>query len=219
MISPFVRKLLLVAGLGLAAANVTAQEIRCWTDENGVRRCGDSVPPDQARHDRDVFNTQGIRIRGEEGEITPEEQAEIDRLRQEEEDRLAAIEAQRRYDQMLLDAYLTPAQIEALRDRRLELMDSQFRITEIILRNLYRKLEGLERDASRFSPFSDREDAPPIPQNLSTDIDRTRSAISIRERAMAEIRENQDEIRAEFQRDIDRFRQLKGLPGSDAGDD
>lgn len=217
MSSPFVRNLVLIAGLGLAVANVnvSAQEIRCWTDENGVRRCGDSVPPDQARHDRDVFNTQGIRIRSEEGEITPEEQAEIDRRRQEEDARLAAIEAQRRYDQMLLDAYLTPAQIEALRDRRLELMDSQFRITEIILRNLYKKLEGLERDASRFSPYSDREDAPPIPQNLSTDIDRTRSAIDIREQAMAEIRENQDEIRQEFQRDIDRFKQLKGLTDDD----
>ncbi|HUF71701.1 MAG TPA: hypothetical protein VMR74_02260 [Gammaproteobacteria bacterium] len=214
MSSSFVRNLLVVAGFTLAAANASAQEIRCWTDENGVRRCGDSVPPDQARHDREIFNNQGIRIRSEEGEITPEEQAEIDRRRREEEDRLAAIEAQRRYDQMLLDAYLTPDQIEGLRDRRLELMDSQFRITEIILRNLYRKLEGLERDARRFSPYSDREDAPPIPQNLSTDIERTRSAIGIREQAMAEIRENQEEIRQAFQRDIDRFKQLKGLTGS-----
>ena len=214
MSSSFVRNLIVVAGFALAAANVGAQEIRCWTDENGVRRCGDSVPPDQARHDREIFNNQGIRIRSEEGEITPEEQAEIDRLRREEDDRLAAIETQRRYDQMLLDAYLTPDQIEGLRDRRLELMDSQFRITEIILRNLYRKLEGLERDAGRFSPYSDRENAPPIPQNLTTDIERTRSAIGIREQAMGEIRENQEQIRQEFQRDIDRFRQLKGLTGS-----
>jgi hypothetical protein len=212
--SSFLRNLVLVAGFAFAAGNLSAQEIRCWTDQNGVRRCGDSVPPDQARHDREVLNAQGIRIRSEEGEITPEEQAEIDRLRREEEDRLAAIETQRRYDQMLLDAYLTTAQIEALRDRRLELMDSQFRITEIILRNLYRKLDDLERDAGRFSPYSDRENAPPIPQNLATDIERTRSAIGIREQAMNEIRENQEEIRQDFQRDIDRFRQLKGLTGA-----
>lgn len=206
-----IRSILVLAGFGLAAANLSAQDIRCWNDENGVRRCGDSVPPDQARHDREVLNSQGIRIGREEGEITPEEQAEIDRARGEEEARLAEIEARRRYDQMLLDAYLTPGQIEALRDRRLELMDSQIRITEIILRNLYKRLEGLERDAGRYSPFSDREDAPPIPQNLSTDIDRTRSAIDIREQAMEEIRENQEKIRQDFQRDIDRFKELKGL--------
>lgn len=199
------------AGLGLMAASADAQQIRCWTDDNGIRRCGDSVPPDQARHDRDVLNSQGIRIGREEGEITPEEQAEIDRKRQEEADRVARIEEQRRYDQMLLDAYLTVDQIESLRDRRLELMDSRIRITEIILRNLYKKLDDLERSARRFAPYNDSEDAAPIPQNLSTDIDRTESAIKIREEAMDEIRAGQDEVRQDFQRDIDRFRQLKGL--------
>jgi hypothetical protein len=202
--------MMIVVGLGLTAASASAQ-IRCWTDDNGIRRCGDSVPPDQARHDRDVLNNQGIRIGREEGEITPEEQAEIDRKAQEEADRVAKIEEQRRYDQMLLDAYLTVDQIESLRDRRLELMDSRIRITEIILRNLYKKLDDLERSASRFAPYSDKEDAAPIPQNLSTDIDRTQSAIKIREEAMDEIRAGQDEVRQDFQRDIDRFRQLKGL--------
>jgi hypothetical protein len=112
---------------------------------------------------------------------------------------------------MLLDAYLTVGQIESLRDRRLELMDSRIRITEIILRNLYKKLDDLERSASRFAPYNDSENAAPIPQNLSTDIDRTESAIKIREEAMDEIRASQDEVRQDFQRDIDRFRQLKGL--------
>jgi hypothetical protein len=200
--------MLIVAGLVLAAASADGQ-IRCWTDENGVRRCADSVPADQARHDREVLNNQGIRIGREEGEITDEEQAEIDRLRREEEERLATIESQRRYDQMLLDAYLTVDQIENLRDRRLELMDSRIRITEIILKNLYKKLDDLERDARRFAPYN--EDAAPIPQNLSTDIDRTESAIRIREQAMDEIRASQDQVKQEFQRDIDRFRQLKGL--------
>jgi hypothetical protein len=197
--------IVVVVGLGLTAASADAQ-IRCWNDENGIRRCGDSVPPDQAKHDRDVLNNQGIRIGREEGEITPEERAEIDRKAQEEADRVARIEEQRRYDQMLLDAYLTVGQIESLRDRRLELMDSRIRITEIILRNLYKKLDDLERSASRFAPYNDSENAAPIPQNLSTDIDRTESAIKIREEAMDEIRASQD-----FQRDIDRFRQLKGL--------
>jgi hypothetical protein len=206
-----VRSILIVAGLSMAAASAGAQQIRCWIDDNGIRRCSDSVPPDQVKHDREILNRQGVRVGREEGEITPEEQAEIDRQKREEEERAAAIETQRRYDQMLLDAYLTVDQIESLRDRRLELMDSQIRITEIILRNLYKKLDGLEHDAQRFAPYSDREDAPPIPQNLSTDIDRTHSAIKIREDAMEEIRSNQDEVRQDFQRDIDRFRQLKGL--------
>jgi hypothetical protein len=182
----------------------------CWYDENGVYRCGDSVPPDQARHDREIRNSQGITIRTEQGEITPEEQAEMDRLAAEEAERQRLLEQQRRYDQMLLDSYLDVAAIESLRDRRLELMNSQIRVTEIYLRNLYDKLDGLKRDARRFAPLSDRENAPPIPENLSLDIARTESSISVREQALEEIRRTKDEITAEFQRDIDRFRELKG---------
>ena len=206
-----IRSLLAFAGFSLLAANVCAQEIYCWDDESGFRHCGDSVPPDEARHDREVLNEQGIRIRSEEGEITPEEQAEIDRLNREEEARLREREESRRYDRMLIDTYLRVEDIENLRDRRLELIDSQIRVTEIYLRNLNRKLDGLKRDAGRFAPYNNREGASPIPENLSLDIDRTESSIEVREQALSEIRDNQIQTTLEFQRDIERFRELKGL--------
>jgi len=206
-----VRHALLFAGLALLGTHAHAQEYYCWFDEAaGVRRCGDAVPPDQARHDREVRNERGITLREEQGEITPEEQAEIDRQRREEQERIRAAEERVRRDQMLLDAYLTVEAIESLRDRRLELIDSQIHVTEILLKNLHKKLDDLMHDAGRFAPYSDKEDAPPIPENLSIDIDRTESAIALREAALDEIRLTQERIRSDFQRDIDRFRELKG---------
>lgn len=205
------RNIFVLASLTLLAANANAQrETRCWYDDEGNFHCGDSFPPEDARHDRTLLNRQGIAVGQEEGEITPEEQAEIDRLRDEEATRLAAEAERQRYDEILLRTYLNVEDIEELRDRRLELMDSQVRVTEIYLRNLESKLEDLERSAMRFAPYSDREDASPIPENLSRDIDQTESSIAMRENAMKEIQANQQRIRVDFGRDIERFRQLKG---------
>jgi hypothetical protein len=200
----------IIAGIGLPQADASAQEFSCYRNENGVMECSDAVTPEDSRFDRDILNDQGVRIRSEQGEITPEERAEMERLEREEAARLQAEQEARRYDRMLLDAYLDVEAIEDLRDRRLEIYEGQITITEIMLENLHKKLEGLRRDAQRFAPYSDREDAPPIPENLSLDIDRTESSIAVREAALDQIRHNQDEIRQEFQRDIDRFRELKG---------
>lgn len=217
MASRSARKAIAISGLCLLWANAGGQEIPCYYDDNNVFTCSDSVPPDAARHDREIRNSQGVRIREEQGEITPEEQAEIDRQRRAEEERLAEQKAQERYDQVLLDTYLTVQDIESLRDRRLEVVESQIRVTEIFLRNLETKLESLENDAERFAPYSEHDDAPPIPDNLSVDIDRTESAIALRKSQISEIRARRDEIVQNFQRDIDRFRELKGEQVADSG--
>jgi hypothetical protein len=211
-----VRRILLLAGvlagLGLMAGNASAQrETRCWWDDEGNFKCGDRFDPDDARFDRTVINQQGIPIREEQGEITPEEQAEIERLRLEEEQRVRSIEESRRYDQLLLDVYLEVRDIEALRDRRLELLESRIRLLGISLGNARRKLVELEGSAMRFAPYSEREDASPIPENLAREIDQTESGIALREQMIEEISASQAQIAADFGRDIERFRELKGL--------
>lgn len=201
-----------LAGIVLLAGSASAQrETRCWWDDDGNFKCGDRFEPEDARFDREVINQQGITIRQEQGEITAEEQAEIERLRLEEEDRVRQIEESRRYDQLLLDVYLEVKDIEALRDRRLELLESRIRLLGISLGNARKKLIELERSAARFAPYSDREDASPIPENLAREIDQTESGIALREQMIAEISTSQAQISADFGRDIERFRELKGL--------
>ena len=203
--------LIALAGFGFVAANANAQRIYCWTDDAGLTHCGDSVPPESARHDRQVRNQQGVTIGTEEGEITDEEQAAIDEQREEEERRLAAQAESQEYDRMLLAAYLSVEDIETLRDRRLELIDSQILVTENSLGNLRKKLGELRQNEQRYAPYNDREGALPVPRNLTLDIERTESSIAVREQTLEELKANQEQIRLEFERDIDRFRQLKGV--------
>jgi len=210
----------LLCSLALAALSVpalcwaqqskggTKQNYR-WVDANGAVHYSDSIPPDQASRDRTLINKDGVKVGFEQGEITAEERAEIDRRKAVlEEEQRARAEVQRR-DRMLLETYLTVADIEDLRDRRLELLESQIKVTEAYLGNLRKRLESLQTEASRFKPYSTDEKAPNIPENLATEMSRTTSSITNYEQTLARTRSDQQTLRASFDNDIARFKQLK----------
>jgi hypothetical protein len=181
-----------------------------WTDRNGVVHYGDKVPPEYANLDRDVLNDQGVQVGFVEGEITEEERVVNDaRERQLEAERATKAEAARR-DRTLLETYLSVSDIEDLRDRRLELLESQIKVTELYLGNLRKRLVGLQAEASAFKPYTTRADAPQIPENLALDIRRTTASISLYEQTLSRTRSDQDALRTSFDEDIARFRALKG---------
>lgn len=204
--------LLALAALALPAvcsAQPQQGKLYRWVDANGVTHYSDSVPPEQANRDRNLLNNQGVTVGFEEGEITPEERAEAARKKAAiEEQERAAAEVLRR-DRMLLETYLSVADIEDLRDRRLELLESQIKVTEAYLGNLRKRLDGLQTEASKFKPYSSSENAPQVPENLQSEITRTTASIGSYEKTLARTRVDQQTLRASFDGDIARFKQLK----------
>jgi hypothetical protein len=203
--------LLVVTAIALPSIGVAQQQkLYKWTDENGVVHYDDTIPPEYANRDRNVLNNQGVHVGFEEGEITPEERVVLnEREAQAEADRKAKAEIARR-DRMLLETYISVADIEDLRNRRLELLESQIKLTEVYLGNLRKRLVDLQADAGNFKPYSTREDAPQIPENLALDISRTTASIALYEQTLARTRADQQALRESFNGDIARFRELKG---------
>jgi hypothetical protein len=203
--------LLLVAAFVLPSnGSAQGQRLYKWTDRNGVVHYGDKIPPEYANLDRNVLNDQGVRVGFEEGEVTEAERAVIEQREAAlEAERLAKVEIARR-DRMLLETYLTVADIEDLRDRRLELLESQIKVTELYLGNLRKRLVGLQTEAEKFKPYTTRADAPQIPEDLALDISRTTASILLYEQTLARTRLDQEALRTSFDNDISRFREIKG---------
>lgn len=206
----------LVAGLALPDIGAFAQQsqqsrVYRWVDKDGIVRYGDRIPPEYANVDRDVLNEQAVTVGFEEGEITPEEQAEIDRLKAiADAEQLARDNAARR-DRMLLETYISVADIEDLRDRRLELLSSQIKVTELYLANLRKRLTTLEDEAAVYKPYSQKENAPPVPEDLALDMQRALASISLYEQTLERTRNDQSALSAAFEQDIIRFKELKRL--------
>lgn len=181
-----------------------------WVDDEGVVHYGDRVPPQYADRDRDLLNTQGVQVGVQEGVLTEAERAERAQLATAEQATREARMADARRDQVLLDTYLSVEEIERLRDRRLELLEAQIKVTEHYLGNLRKRLERLQREAADYRPYSDNPEAPDVPEALGLELSRTIASISLYEQTLARSRTEQSELAAAFESDIQRFRELKG---------
>ena len=114
-------------------------------------------------------------------------------------------------DIVLLNTYLSVNEIEALRNRRKELLDGQIRVTETYLANLGTKLVKLQKDASRFQPYNPDPNAPPIHDRLAKELSNTLNSILVYEQTLIDTRNKQTQLVAKFASDIDRYRHLRGL--------
>jgi len=200
----------LIFGLAAGAAWAEGKLYR-WVDENGVVHFGDRVPPQYAKVDRQVLNDRGVQVDTLEGERTDDERA----AEQHEADLEAAeqreADAAKERDRILISTYASVEEIEALRDRRMELVGGQIRATELYLEDLREKLVRLQKETERFKPYSSNPNAQSMPDNLAREMSETLDSIILYEQTLTESRTQIDEMVARFHTDIDRFRQLKGL--------
>ncbi|HUL80879.1 MAG TPA: hypothetical protein VL131_01990, partial [Gammaproteobacteria bacterium] len=150
-----------------------------------------------------------VSVGTEEGEITPERRAEMKRKADEAEAARIEREKIQKRDNMLLETYLSVQDIEELRDRRLELLESQIKVTELYLANLRKRLVALQEEAGNYKPYTSREGAPQIPENLALDLSRTLKSINLYEQTLSTTRDQQNQLRDEFDSDIRRFKEIK----------
>ena len=189
------------------AANNAEQKLYRWVDKSGQVHYGDSIPPEYAEQDRDILNRQGVPVGHEEGIVTPEEaiaKAAADKAAKE-------VQQKKLRDRVLLQMYQSVEEIEVLRDRRLELIDAQLTIQEQSLANLRAKHNQFEKQASRFQPRNKAADAPPLPEELGLDLQRSASDIVTQQQNLEKKRAERESIRTTFGADIKRFKELRAI--------
>jgi hypothetical protein len=178
-----------------------------WTDDDGVKHYGDSVPPEFADKPKDVLNEQGVAVDQLEGKKTEEQLAAEERAKALE----VQVELQRRADLTLLNTYITIDEIVMHRDRRVELFQAQARVTELYLRNLNRRLDQLKQEAGRYKPYSSDPNAAMIDPGLVEEIEETEGSIERHEENLRKFRQEESDIIERFEGDIERFKHLKGI--------
>jgi len=203
------RNLTVISLLVLLGTTASAAEknVYKWTDENGQVHYGDSIPPEYADQPKERLNDQGVAVEEIEGKKTAEQLAEEERQREI----AVAQKLQDRADQALLATYLSVEEIVMHRDRRVELFQAQAKVTELYLRNLERRLDGLREEASQYQPYSEDTEAPIIDEGLAEDLRETKETIARHERNLEKYETDERQIIERFNGDIERFKILKGI--------
>jgi hypothetical protein len=174
-----------------------------WVDENGNRQYGDRVPPEYAKKELRVLNSQGVELRRIDAQRTAAQQVE-DEKRADSDARRA------QHDRFLLATYTSTRDIEQVRDTRLAQLGEQRESTESYLATLQDRLDALQLQAQAYRPYNESPDAKPLPDRLADSLVRTLNEARTQRNLLQSRRTEEDSLRAQFQADIDRFRQLRG---------
>src|ERR1700728_1333165 len=175
-----------------------------WVDEQGVTHYGDHIPPEYSAQEQHVINSQGVEISRLEAQKTPEQLAAEDQKK-------AEAEQNRNRDRNLLTTYASVQEIERLRDQRMTLVSDQIKVTSQFLEVLNGKLKKLRSGSLSYKPYSADPKAPAMPDQIAEDLVRVDNDISTQEQNLLAKRSEETTMKQQFESDIDRFKELKGI--------
>jgi len=187
-----------------APAPTNGRKLYKWVDEQGITHYGDQIPPEYATQEQHVINAQGVELQRVEAQKTPEQLAEEDQRRLDAERGAAR-------DKNLLNTYVSVQEIERLRDQRLTLLSDQIKVTTQFLEMLNGKMKRLRVASMRFKPYSSDPNAPPMSDQVAEDLVRVDNDIRTQEENLREKHSEEAIMSKQFESDIARFKDLKGI--------
>ncbi len=205
IITPSLITLGLIA-LSLMVLSLPAQaRIKCWENSDGVRECGERVPPEYAQKSHKEISSQGVTLEESERARTKEEIAEDERLAaiQAEEDRKKAeID---KLDKILLDTYSNTDDIQMTSDGKIAALESTIKLAnkrnEKIQSNLDKRTA-----AAAAAELAGKQPA----EDLLKDIQSLQRQIKNNDKFVVDKRREQEEIKKEYADKIVHFKELTG---------
>jgi hypothetical protein len=200
-----------------ARAPAGALTMKCWTNQDGVRECGNAVPPEytQAGY-AEVLHSGAVRERP--GAKTPEEIEHERALAEEKELRQRRLQERAEQDRVLLHTFTTEDDMVLTRNGKLAVIDSRTQLAQSRIADLERSREKLEGQAAK-----EERAGTGMSATLRADLDGVDRQIAENRQYIAQQRRDREELQARFEADLARFRGLKSgkvkagdLPPEDA---
>jgi len=173
-----------------------------WIDDEGEIHYGNSVPAEFADNERRQLNERGRTIKVYDAAKTPEEIAEAARLEviRLEQEKLAAEEA--RHDHVLLATYSSEDDMLKTRDGKLSAVEGLIQLTQRRIISMNIRIKQLTEDAADYE-----RGGRPVPDVLTRQIENIRTQTTENQSFILIKQQEQDEINAQFEKDITRFRE------------
>lgn len=187
-----------------SAPKLANEEMYRCKGGDGRTYVGQAIPPECMDVDVEVLDATGRVVR-----VLPGRQSLEEMAQQKAAADAAASAAQR--DKTLLATYLTVADIERLRDQRIELLEQQNVVTRQYITNLRARESRLIQSVQRFRPYSDKPNAPALPEQIASEIVNTVKGLQVYEQELTKNTAERERLTREFEADIQRFKQLKGI--------
>jgi len=198
-----------VLALVLAETASGDQRLYRWVDGDGNVHYSDQVPADQSKPAKAILNERGMTVDHVDAAKTSEQIAEEKRKQREAEARRQRESKRAAYDRVLLNTFHSEQDIVHARDSKIAALENMVRIAEHATVQLEEQREALIARAAAAERAGRA-----VPADLEADLQDIRRQMQSRERYIQEKRAEQDEIRAKYEGDIRRYRELRAEMGS-----
>jgi uncharacterized protein (DUF342 family) len=168
----------------------TASKLYKWVDDKGETHYGEVIPPEYANRDHVQINNQGMQVKQKNaaGKSTGGN---------------VSIE-QMRKDAALLSSYSSEQEIDLARDRNLQQIQARIDSIQLLQQSTQDNMNSYNREADIL-----KQAGKPIPPSLQADLDRTQDKLFQQEQQLAAAEEKKVEVKANFEADKVRYRELK----------
>jgi len=184
----------------------TQASIKCWNNDTGIRECSFTVPLKYAGREIQIMNSQGQVIRTIPADKTPEEKKKAAELAKIEAEKKRIKDERRRQDIILLNTFTSVDDIVLSRDAKISAIESIIKISESNRTRQQKALDKYTRRAGNFERKSRK-----VPDSILKEIENSKNKI----KAMDDFIDNRKQekliIFQKYQRDINRFKELKSL--------
>lgn len=195
-------RLLLASTLLFAVGCFNAEaKLYKWVDKDGTTHYGETIPPEYA--DRETKKLEKGRLVDRKSTFdslktkSTKEDAPADK---------AALEARRR-DDALLNSYTNEKEIDLARDRNLLQVEARINSYATVLKSAQASLDDLHKESEARTKNGQK-----IPQSLTEDIAAAEARVEKLKKDLEASQKESDAVKARYEADKRRFRELKGTP-------
>lgn len=189
--------------LTFQAATVEAKLYK-WVDNQGVTHYGETIPPEYADKDNVLLDDKG-RVIKKNAQLTIEERRNLEATAEKNRAEEAAAAEQRRRDRMLLSTYSSEKEIDLARDRNLQQVEALINSIQLLQKSANESAEGYQVEAQQISQAGKK-----IPASLKKDIaDAEKKSTKLQQR-LTKAQEKLAAVKAGFEADRVRYRELTG---------
>jgi len=190
--------------MGLLVLSTPAQaRIKCWENSDGVRECGETVPPEYAQKSHREISNQGITLEESAKVKTEEERLEEKRLltiQEEEEAKKAEAKAQ---DKILLDTYSNTDDIQMTSDGKVAALESTINLANTRNEKIQSALDK-RTAAAAAAELAGKQPS----EELLKDIRSLKRQVKNNNKFIADKRLEQEETKKEYAEKVERFVEL-----------
>jgi hypothetical protein len=180
------------------------KKIQCWTDEKGNRSCGDHMPPQYAKQEREIFNQQGVVVGKKARQLTPEEVVEADRKAAQAAAAQKHADEQAAYDRFLTDTYGSVTELESARDARLQIIDGRSNLAKKSISDSQATLTDLRSRVDAAKTAGKNPDA-----RLLKQVKKFEDSLADNTNAATQLQKEREQTLTKFSQDIERYKQLR----------